>query len=125
MMIFVNAVYKEGKCSKEYAEGFIKMISCICPHIGEEIWSILGHGNTLAYEQWPTYDESKTVDDTIEIAVQVNGKVKAKINVPADIEQAEALELAKADGKVKEAIDGKNIIKEIYVKGRLVNIVAK
>ena len=125
MMIFVNAVYKEGKCPRAYAEGLIKMLSCICPHIGEEIWQLLGHSGTIAFEAWPTYDESKTIDDTVEIAVQVNGKIKCKLNVPADIGQEEVLALAKADGKVKEAIDGKNIIKEIYVKGKLVNIVAK
>ncbi|MBO5845134.1 MAG: leucine--tRNA ligase, partial [Clostridia bacterium] len=67
MMIFVNAVYKEGKCPKAYAEGFVKMLSCICPHIGEELWSVLGHNDTIAYESWPTYDESKTKDDTVEV----------------------------------------------------------
>lgn len=125
MMIFVNAVYKEGKCPRVYAEGFIKMISCICPHIGEEIWSVLGHDYTIAFEKWPVYDENKTVDDTIEIVCQVNGKIKCKLNVTADIEQSDVIALAKTDKKVKEAIDGKNIVKEIYVKGKLVNIVAK
>ena len=125
MMIFVNAVYKEGKCPRAYAEGLIKMLSCICPHIGEEMWQLLGHDNTIAFEQWPTYDESKTIDDTVEIVVQVNGKIKSKLNVSVDMEQAEVLALAKADGKVSEQIAGKNIIKEIYVKGKLVNIVAK
>ena len=125
MMIFVNAVYKEGKCPKEYAEGLIKMLSCICPHIGEEIWNLLGHKDTIAFEKWPEYDESKTIDNTIEIAVQVNGRIKCKLNVPSDIEQADVIATAKADDKVKEAIAGKNIVKEIYVKGRLVNIVAK
>ncbi len=125
MMIFVNAVYKEGKCPREYAEGLIKMLSCICPHIGEEMWNILGHNDTIAYEKWPEFDDSKTADDEIEIVVQVNGKVKAKINVPADIEQNDALKLAKENENVKTACDGKNIVKEIYVKGRLVNIVVK
>lgn len=125
MMIFVNAVYKEGTCPREYAEGLIKMLSCICPHIGEEIWNLLGHEDTIAFEKWPEYDESKTIDNTIEIAVQVNGKIKCKLNVSADIEQADVIAEAKADDKVKEAIAGKNIVKEIYVKGRLVNIVAK
>lgn len=125
MMIFVNAVYKEKKCPKAYAEGLIKMLSCICPHIGEEIWSLFGHNDTIAFEKWPEYDESKIVDDTIEIAVQVCGKIKCKLTIPADMEQAEVLALAKADEKVKSAIEGKNIVKEIYVKGRIVNIVAK
>ncbi len=125
MMIFVNAVYKEGKCPKNYAEGLIKMLSCITPHIGEEMWQQLGHDDTIAYEKWPEFDESKTTDDTIEIVVQINGKVKAKLNIPADMEQAEVLELAKSDENVKNACDGKTIVKEIYVKGRLVNIVVK
>ena len=81
MMIFVNAVYKEGKCPRAYAEGLIKMLSCICPHIGEELWSILGHEGTIAYEPWPVHDEAKTVDDCLEMPVQINGKVKEKLNV--------------------------------------------
>ena len=125
MMIFVNAVYKNGKCPMEYAEGFVKMLSCISPHVGEEIWQILGHTDTIAYESWPAYDEAQLVEDTIEIAVQINGKVKAKINIPADADNDAAISAAKADAAVAAAIDGKNIIKEIYVKGRLVNIVAK
>ncbi|MBE6837484.1 MAG: leucine--tRNA ligase [Ruminococcus sp.] len=125
MMIFVNAVYKEGKCPKNYAEGLIKMLSCIAPHIGEEMWQQLGHNDTIAYEKWPEFDESKTADDTIEIVVQINGKVKAKLNIPADMEQDEVLALAKSDDNVKSACDGKTVVKEIYVKGRLVNIVVK
>ncbi|MBR6045881.1 MAG: leucine--tRNA ligase [Ruminococcus sp.] len=125
MMIFVNACYKNEKCPKAYAEGFIKMLSCVSPHIGEEIWSVLGHTETIAYESWPTYDEAQLVENTIEIAVQVNGKLKGKLNVPADIEQADAVALAKQDEGVAKAIEGKTVVKEIYVKGRLVNIVAK
>ena len=125
MMIFVNAVYKEGRCPKNYAEGLIKMLSCICPHIGEEIWQQMGHTDTIAYEEWPAYDESKTADNTIEVAVQINGKIKAKISIPAEMEQAEVLKTAKSDENVIKACEGKNIVKEIYVKGRLVNIVVK
>ncbi|MBQ9744458.1 MAG: leucine--tRNA ligase [Clostridia bacterium] len=125
MMIFVNAVYKEGKCPKAYAEGFIKMISCICPHIGEEIWSIMGHNNTIAYESWPEFDEAKTVDDTIEIAVQVNGRLRGTITIEKTIDKDSAIAIAKNDEKVAEAIVGKNIVKEIYVPGKIVNIVVK
>ena len=125
MMIFVNALYKEEKCPREYAEGFIKMLSCICPHIGEEIWSQMGHGDTIAYEKWPTFDEKLCVDDTIEIVAQINGKVKCKLNIPADMEQADVIALAKQDENVAAACEGKTIVKEIYVKGRLVNIVVK
>ena len=125
MMIFINAVYKEGKCPKEYAEGFVKMLSCICPHIGEELWSVLGHDNTLAYEPWPKYDEAKTVDNTVEIAVQVNGKLKATIMLPMNCPKDDAIATAKADERVATAIDGKTIVKEISVPNKIVNIVVK
>lgn len=125
MMIFVNAVYKEGRCSKDHAEGLIKMLSCICPHIGEEIWSILGHDDTIAYEKWPEYDESKTVDATVEIVCQVNGKIKCRLNVPKDCAKDEMLALAKSQTEVSQAIDGKNIVKEIAVPNKLVNIVVR
>jgi leucyl-tRNA synthetase len=125
MMIFVNEVYKVGKCPKEYAEGLIKMLSCITPHIGEEIWSIFGHNETIAFESWPTYDESQLVEDTIEIVVQINGKVKAKLNIAVDEPQESVMEKAFADEKVKETVEGKNIVKQIYVPNKIVNIVVK
>ncbi len=125
MMIFVNAVYKAGSCPKDFAEGLVKLLSPICPHICEEIWQILGHDNTIAYESWPVYDESKCVDDEVEIAVQVNGKVRERIVVSASAEEAEVLAAAKACDKVRAETEGRQIIKELYVKGRLVNIVAK
>ena len=125
MMIFVNAVYKADSCPKEFAEGIIKALSPITPHICEEIWEKLGHNDTIAFESWPTYDESKCVDDEIEIAVQINGKVREKLVVAADAESDEVLAAAKALEKIAEAIDGMTIVKELYVKGRLVNIVVK
>jgi len=125
MMIFVNEAYKVGYCPKEYAEGFIKMISCIIPHVGEEMWQILGHDSTIAFEAWPTYDEEKCKDDMIEIVVQLNGKLRAKLQVPADIQKDDALALAKAEEKVAAGMEGKTIVKEIYVPGKLVNIVVK
>ena len=125
MMIFVNAVYKNGKCPREYAEGLIKMLSCITPHMGEEIWSIMGHNDTIAYESWPVYDEDLCKEDTIEIVVQVNGKLKAKLNIEMDADKDSVMEMAMSDEKVKEAVEGKNILKQIYVPNKLVNIVAK
>ena len=125
MMIFVNEAYKFGKCPKEYAEGVIKMLSCITPHVGEEIWSILGHEDTIAYESWPVYDEELCKDDTIEIVVQINGKVKAKLNIAVDEDKDVVMEMAMTDEAVKAAIEGKNIVKQIYVPNKLVNIVAK
>ena len=125
LMIFMNAAYKAGKCPKEYAEGIIKMMSCITPHVCEEMWQKLGHNDTIAYEPWPVYDENELVVDTIEIAVQINGKVRGKINVGVDEDQDSAIAKAKANPDVAATIEGKNIVKEIYVKGRIVNIVAK
>ena len=125
MMIFVNAVYKNGKCPREYAEGLIKMLSCITPHMGEEIWSIMGHSDTIAYESWPVYDEELCKEDTIEIVVQVNGKLKAKLNIELDADKDSVMAMAMADEKVKEAVEGRNILKQIYVPNKLVNIVAK
>ena len=125
MMIFVNAVYKADSCPKEFAEGFIKVLSPIAPHICEEIWEMFGHTETIAFESWPTYDEAKCVDDEVEIAVQINGKVREKLVIAAEATQEEALAAAKSLEKIAEAINGMQIVKELYVKGRLVNIVVK
>ena len=122
MMIFVNEVYKVGKCPREYAEGLVKMLSCVCPHVGEEIWQKMGHDNTIAYEAWPTYDEAKTVDNTVEIAVQINGKTKGTLAIAKD--EAKDVVLAKAKEVIADKLTG-NIVKEIYVSGRIVNIVMK
>ena len=124
-MIFVNAVYKNESCPKAYAEGLIKMLSCISPHICEEIWSIFGHEESLAYEPWPTYDPAQLVEDVIEIVVQVNGKVKAKLNISADADKDTVISLAKSENNIASIIDGKTIVKEIYVPKKLVNIVVK
>lgn len=125
MMIFMNAATKEGKCPRNYAEGFIKMFSCICPHAGEEIWSILGHDGTIAFEKWPEFDEEAVKKDTVEIGVQINGKVKGKVEIAVDEDSKTVIAKAKEIPAVAKAIEGKNIVKEIYVPGRIVNIVAK
>ncbi len=124
MMIFMNAVSK-GTCPLEYAEGFIKMLSCITPHVGEEIWQALGHNDTIAFEKWPEYDEEAVKEDTIEIGVQVNGKVKGTVELAVDEDKDSAMEKAKAVATVAAAIEGKAIVKEIYVPGKIVNIVVK
>lgn len=125
LMIFMNAAYKAGKCPKEYAEGIVKLLSPVTPHVCEEMWNILGHDKTIAYESWPVYDEKELAVDEIEIAVQINGKLRGKIMVGVDEEQDSALAKAKEQPDVKSFLEGKNIVKEIYVKGRIVNIVAK
>ena len=122
MMIFVNEVYKVGKCPREYAEGLIKMLSCVCPHVGEEIWQILGHDDTIAYEPWPTYDEAKTVENSVEIAIQINGKTKGTLGINKDDAKEDVL--ARAKEVIADKLTG-NIIKEIYVPGKIVNIVMK
>ena len=124
MMIFVNEGYKAERISKEYIEGFVKLLYPITPHIGEELWSKLGHEGTITYEPWPTYDETKLVEDEVEIVLQVMGKVRAKINVPKDISKEELEELALNNERIQEWIEGKTVRKVIVVPGRLVNIVA-
>ena len=124
-MIFVNECYKVGKCPKEYAEGFIKMISCITPHMGEEIWEFYGHNSTIAYEAWPTYDETKLVDDEVNMAVSVNGKLRNAIKVAIDSDQEVVKEMAINDEKVAKHLEGKEIVKVIVVPNKIVNIVVK
>ena len=124
MMVFINEVYKVKKISKEYAEGFIKMISCITPHIGEEMWSLIGHDTTIAYEKWPTYDENKLVLNEIEIAVQICGKTRGTIKVNVDANEKEIEDIALNADFVKTRIAGKEIKKIIVIKNKIVNIVA-
>ena len=122
MMIFVNEVYKVGSCPREYAEGLIKMLSPICPHVGEEIWEKMGHQDTIAFEPWPTYEEALTVCNTVEIAVQINGKTRATLEI--EKEEAKDVVIAKAKEEIADKVTG-TIVKEIYVPGRIVNIVQK
>ena len=125
MMSLLNEIYSVGSITKKEFRDLLIILNPFAPHITEELYQLIGCEGVLNEQEWVTYDESLCVDSTIEIVCQVNGKIKCKLNIPVDIEQAEVIALAKADDKVKEAIDGKNIIKEIYVKGKLVNIVAK
>ena len=125
MMIFINAVYKEEIFPKEYAEGFVKLLNPVAPHIGEELWEMLGHDNTIAFEAWPKYDESKIIEDEKEIAVQVNGKVRATIKIAVDESEDSIKEKALEEENVKRHTDGKEIVKMIVIKGKIVNIVVK
>lgn len=123
MMIFVNAVNKEDVLPKEYAEGFLKLLNPVAPHITEELWNLLGHTSTIAYEKWPKYDEAKTIDDEITLPVQINGKLKANIKIAMD--EAEDLVKEKVHNAIENKLDGKTIVKEIYVKNRIYNVVVK
>lgn len=125
MMIFINAVYKENELPKEYAIGFVKLISPICPHLGEELWSMLGHDETIAYEEWPKYDEEKTIENTKKIAVQINGKVRATIEVTDKETTDEIKEKALQEENVKKYLEGKEIVKEIVIPNKIVNFVIK
>ena len=125
MMIFINAVQKEDIYPRKYAEGFIKLFNPLCPHVTEELWEHLGHNKTIAYESWPEYDESKIVDELKTLAVQVNGKLRGTIEVLPDETNENILNMAKNEENVKKNLEGKTIIKEIVVPGRIVNIVVK
>ena len=126
LMALINTVYATGKITKKELAIFAILLNPFAPHVTEEVWEAckLGSG-ILVQAQWPAYDEAKCVDDTIEIVAQVNGRIKAKLNIAADADQADVIALAKAEPKVQESIAGMNIVKEIYVRGKLVNIVVK
>ncbi|MDA1529830.1 MULTISPECIES: leucine--tRNA ligase [Bacillus] len=122
MMVFINDAYKAETLPKEYVEGFVKMIAPVAPHIGEELWSKLGYNETITYASWPTFDESKLVEDEVEIVVQVMGKVRAKLTMSKDASKEEMEQLALE--AIKDQIEGKTVRKVIVVPGKLVNVVA-
>jgi leucyl-tRNA synthetase len=125
MMEFVNAAMKVQAIDRDVMETFVLVLSPFAPHMAEELWSRFGHPDTLAYEPWPQYDEALLVEDTIEIPVQVNGKLRAVIRVPADANKDTILAAAKAEPKVAQHIQAKTIVKEVFVPGKLANIVVK
>ena len=127
MMTFVNEVYKIGTCPREFAEGFIKMLSCIAPHVGEELWQLLGHDDTIAYEPWPTYSEEKCKESEINIAVQINGKMRGTVLMAADLDDETVVANVTADEKIAKALEKVEgqIRKTIVVKNKLVNLIVK
>lgn len=124
MMVFVNAAYKVKELPKGYMEDFIKLLAPITPHICEELWERMGNASTIAYEKWPEFDEAKLVSDEVEIVVQVMGKVRAKISVPADISKEELEKVSLENETIQNWIKDKSIRKVIVIPGKLVNIVA-
>ena len=125
MMSLVNDIYAKGSVNKAELKTFITLLNPFAPHITEEMWQVMGLDGMLNQTEWPTYDESKCVDNEIEIAVQINGKVRDRLVISADADSDEVIAAAKSLDKIAEAVSGMKIIKELYVKGRLVNIVVK
>ena len=125
LMVFVNDCYKAEYIPRKYVLGFIQLLAPFAPHLAEEMWEIYGNTESISYVPWPTFDESKLVSDTVEIVVQLMGKVKAKLDVKKDLTPAELEQIVLANEEVKELIEGKQVMKVIVVPGRLVNIVAK
>ncbi len=125
MMGLVNDIYAKGGLTKDELITLIKLLSPIAPHICEEIYEQLGGEGLLAVTTWPTYEESKTIDAMVELGVQVNGKVRSVVAFPAGCSKEEAMEIAKADAKIKAMVEGKTVVKEIYVPNKIVNIVVK
>ena len=125
LMVFVNDCYKAEYIPRKYALGFIQLLAPFAPHLAEEMWEIYGNTESVSYVAWPTFDETKLVSDTVEIVVQLMGKVKTKLDVKKDLTSAELEQIVLADEEVKALIEGKQVMKVIVVPGRLVNIVAK
>ena len=125
LMALLNEIYEVGSINKGELKAFVKLLAPFTPHVCEEVWSVLGEEGFIALAQWPGFDEAKTVDATIEVPVQICGKLRATVSIPKDSSAEDAVAAAKADAKVQEFLDGKTIIKEIYVPGKIINIVAK
>ena len=125
LMTLLNDIYNKGSINNAELKTFVTLLNPFAPHVTEEIWAAQNYGGMLADGHWVDFDKAKCIDDEIEIVAQINGKVRAKLMIPAEIDSAEAIELAKKDPAIAAAIEGKNVVKELYVKGRLVNIVVK
>ena len=125
LMGLLNEIFDCGTLTTDELKVFVKLLCPFAPHISEEIWSNLGEKSLLSLSEWPEYDESKTVDDVVEIGVQVSGKFRGTVRIPADANQDTATEAALADGKIAAALEGKNVVKVIYIPGKILNLIAK
>src|SRR5699024_3768590 len=124
MMVFINEGYKASEIPKDFVEGFVKLLSPIAPHICEELWMLLGHSETISYQPWPKYDETKLVEGEVEIAIEVMGEVSETVNVPGDMGKEELEKHAMENEKIQVWTEGNTVRKVIVVPGKLVNIVA-
>ena len=125
MMSMINTVYEVGKITKSELITLAKLLSPFAPHVAEEIYELMGGQGLASLAKWPEYDEALTVDDAIEMPVQINGKVRSVVTVPVNSDKDTVLSIVKADEKIKMAIDGKTIVKEIVIPGKIINIVIK
>jgi leucyl-tRNA synthetase len=125
MMEFVNAAMKTPAIDKSVMESFILVLAPFAPHMAEEIWHRLGHSDTLAYAAWPMWDESLLVENSIELPIQINGKSRGTVTVAIDADKDTILAAAKAEPRIQSALEGLTVVKEIYVPGKIVNLVAK
>ncbi len=125
LMVFLNEAYKAGKVYRPYIEGFVQLLSPVCPHLGEELWAVLGHKETIAYSAWPLYDESKLVSETVLMVVQVNGKLRDKMEVPVDASEETVIDQALKSDKIQSFLSGHTLLKTIVVAKKLVNFVIR
>jgi leucyl-tRNA synthetase len=125
LMEFTNEMSPADPRPRSVLEPFVLLVNPLAPHLAEELWQILGHSSTLAYEPWPAFDESLIAESEIEIPVQVNGKLRGKVRVPVDADQAAVEQAARADSSVAGYLSGKTVVKVIFVPGRLLNFVIK
>ena len=123
MMIFVNEATKLEKRPRSIMENFVLLLAPFAPHVAEELWQILGHSDSLAYAPWPRFDPAKVIDDTVEVVLQINGKVRSRVHVPLNTSEKELEALALKDENIMRHVDGKRIVKMIIVKNKLVNLV--
>ena len=124
-MTVLNEIYDKGSITKGELKTLLILLNPFAPHVTEEEWSVLNLGGTVTEQSWPDYDEAKCVADSVEIVVQICGKIRARMNIDISLSAEEVIALAKEDETIKAEIAGKNIVKELYVPGKLVNIVAK
>jgi leucyl-tRNA synthetase len=125
MMEFTNFFTRETHRPREVMRQFVLLLSPFAPHIAEELWEVLGGAETLAYEPWPAYDEALLAEETVELPVQINGKVRSRLRLPAEASAAEAEQAALADPRIVELLAGKQLLKAVVVPGRMVNLVIK